>query len=117
MSRFNYKDNAVVKRTEVVRVYPIEDFPQVFNNHDTNRVQKVTAIRDAVRDSYAVRGYRDVTVRFANGIIADLVESGKQNGRPIPDCIFFEVELTMPLVESTVPVGRKDGDTNYHIYW
>ena len=114
MSRFNYNNNAVVRRVETVKVRPLQDFPHIFNNHDTNRVQKVCNIRHAVAKSYRAQGYRVEGIKFVDGVIVDLVETGKQEGRPIPDVMYFDVTLEMPLVEaSNVPVGLKDENYNY----
>ena len=113
MSRFNYKNNAVVKRTDTVMVKPMVDFPELINDHDSNRVQKVCNIRHAVAKHYRSQGYRDVSIRFVDGVIADLVNTNKQPGRPIPDVMYFDVTFEMPLVQSDVPVGRKDENYNY----
>ena len=113
MSRFNYNNNAVVKRTDTVMVKPMVDFPEIINDHDSNRVQKVCNIRHAVAKHYRSQGYRDVSIRFVDGVIADLVSTSKQPGRPIPDVMYFDVTFEMPLVQSNVPVGRKDNDYSY----
>ena len=114
MSRFNYNNNAVVRRVETVKVCPVQDFPHIFNNHDTNRVQKVCEIRNAVGKSYRQQGYRVESVKFVDGVIVDLIETSKQEGRPIPDVMYFDVTLETPLVvASNVPVGRKDENYEY----
>ena len=108
MSRFDYKKAPVMSRIETIQVTPKEDFLDILINNDLNRVQKVIAIREAVRDSYRSDGYRDVVVRFVDGVIENLIDSNKLEGRPLPDTILFDVELFMPIVEvSTVPVGFK----------
>ena len=125
MSRFDYSNNPVVKRVDTVKV-STRDYSDILENNDLNRVQKVLAIRDAVRDSYS--GYREVSVRFVDGVINDLVDHAKIEGRPLPDTMLFEVEMYMPLVEaSNVPVSYKKPykedipptwrEDNDHIYW
>ena len=105
MSLYDYKNNTLVKRVDTIQV-TTGDFIDIITSNDLNRVQKVLAIRDAVRDSYT--GYRDVTVRFVDGVIENLIDSSKLEGRPLPSILLFEVELHMPLVEaSNVPVGLK----------
>ena len=105
MSRFDYKNNPVVKRVDTIKVVT-GDYLDILTNNDLNRVQKVIAIRDEVRDSY--QGFREVNVRFVDGVIENLIDSSKLEGRPLPSIILFEVEMFMPLVEaSTVRVGLK----------
>ena len=107
MSRFDYRNAEIVSRKEVVSIQPKEDFLDILTSNDLNRVQKVLAIREAVRDSYG-ESYREVVVRFVDGVIADLIDSNKLDGRPLPDTMLFEVELRMPIVKaSDVPVGLK----------
>lgn len=108
MSRFDYKNAPIMSRVETIQVTPKEDFLDILINNDLNRVQKVIAIREAVRDSYRSDGYRDVVVRFVDGVIENLIDSNKLEGRPLPDTILFDVELFMPLVKaSDAPVGLK----------
>ena len=107
MSRFDYKNNTVVKRVETIEV-TTSDYMDILTNNDMTRVQKVMAIRTAVRDSYSAGGYREVAVRFVDGVIDNLVAHAKLDGRPLPSKFLFDVELHMPLVEaSNVPVGLK----------
>lgn len=132
MSRFDYKNNVVTKRVETVEV-TTNDFLDILTNNDLSRVQKVTAIRTAVRDSYIAGGYKEVAVRFVDGVIDDLVEHSKLEGRPLPSKFLFDVELHMPVVEaSKAPVYYKDRTDykqsqrdstpptfrdNDHVYW
>ena len=131
MSRFDYKNNTVIKRVETVRVVT-SSYVDILANEELNRVQKVLAIREKVRDSYT--HYREVSIKFVDGVIDEMIATGKQEGRPLPEVLYFEVEMSMPLVEaSSVPVSlkydrnykdeirnsipptwRKDND---HIYW
>lgn len=107
MSRFNYKNRTVISRSEVVEVHT-GDFTDVLQNNDFNRVQKVMEIRDRVRHAYLSQGFQDVQLKFAHGVVQNLVDSNKLEGRPIPSVLLFEVELYMPLViASNVPVGLK----------
>lgn len=107
MSRFDYSKAKLISRTETVQVNS-EDFPDVLVNNDLNRVQKVLEIRSRVRQSYVDRGYRDVVLRFVDGVIQNLIDSNKLEGRPLPSYFLFEVELTMPIIEaSNVAVGLK----------
>jgi len=131
MSRFDYKNATVIKRVDTVQVQTA-DFPDILTSNNLNRVQKVTAIRNVVRDKYT--GYRDVSIRFVDGVINDLIDAAKLEGRPLPETLLFEVELHMPLVEaSDVPVKFKYEHRDYkqegrdsipptwrnndHIYW
>ena len=107
MSRFDYRNARLISRTETIQVNS-SDFPDVLVNNDLNRVQKVLEIRTRVRDSYVQRGYRDVVLRFVDGVIQNLIDSNKMEGRPLPSYFLFEVELTMPIIEaSNVAVGLK----------
>lgn len=107
MSRFDYSKAKLISRTETIQVNS-EDFPDVLVNNDLNRVQKVLEIRSRVRQSYVDRGYRDVVLRFVDGVIQNLIDSNKLEGRPLPSYFLFEVELTMPIIEaSNVAVGLK----------
>jgi len=107
MSRFDYSKAKLISRTETIQVNS-EDFPDVLVNNDLNRVQKVLEIRSRVRQSYVDRGYRDVVLRFVDGVIQNLIDSNKMEGRPLPSYFLFEVELTMPIIEaSNVAVGLK----------
>jgi hypothetical protein len=107
MSRFDYRNAEVISRKEVVSINPKEDFLDILINNNLNRVQKVLAIREAVRASYG-ESYREVILRFVDGVIVDLIESNKLDGRPLPETMLFEVELRMPIVEaSDTPVYLK----------
>lgn len=133
MSRFDYSKNPVVKRVDTVTV-ETKNHMDILTNNDLNRVQKVTAIRDEVRSCYS-DAYREVNVRFVDGVIEDLIKTSKLEGRPLPEVLVFEVELHMPLVKAsdvpvklkheyrdykekyrneTPPTWRSDND---HIYW
>jgi hypothetical protein len=108
MSRFDYRNAEVISRKETVAINPKEDFLDILINNDLNRVQKVLAIREAVRASYG-KAYREVILRFVDGVIVDLIESNKLDGRPLPETMLFEVELRMPIVEaSDTPVYLKE---------
>ena len=129
MSRFDYSKNPVVKRVDTIEV-ETKNHMDILTSNDLNRVQKVMAIRNYVRDCYT-NAYRDIVVTFVDGVIEELVAKSKEEGRPLPEKLVFNVELRSPLVEaSTVPVGLKSesaGTRNYknygaykgddHIYW
>ena len=135
MSRFNYKNHPVISRVERISVSPTQDYPSIVDDPEFNRVQTVLKIRETIRDNYITRGFRDVAVRFVDGSVQDMIDSSKVDGRPLPDTLFFDVEVTMPkVVASEVAVGLKSLGYNYkqankdsipptwregndHIYW
>jgi len=107
MSRFDYCLANDATRTETIQVNT-GDYLDILTNNDLNRVQKVLAIRNTVRDHYNTQGYRDVVIRFVDGVIQNLIDCNKMEGRPLPSFLLFEVELTMPIIEaSNVAVGLK----------
>ena len=108
MSLYDYKNAKIIKRVETVQINTKEDCLHILTNNDLNRVQKVLAIRQELRDSY--KGYKSVVVRFVDGVIADLIDCNKLEGRPIPEVIYFDVELEMPLLQHNLTwVARKSG--------
>ena len=141
MSRFDYKDHPVISRVERISVSPAQDYPDILRIEALNRVQKVLEIRKIVRDGYIARGFRDVNVRFIDGSVQDMIDSSKIEGRPLPDTLFFDVELVMPRVEQldsnarmktgegtlTPAPSKDDQDRSYkdygaynqndHLYW
>jgi len=133
MSRFNYKNHPVISRVERIAVSPTQDYPEIVNDSSLNRVQTVLKIRQVVRDGYIARGFKDVSVKFVDGSVQDMIDSSKLDGRPLPETLIFDAELTMPeVVASEVPVGLKSEldkeehrsykdygayKQNDHIYW
>ena len=133
MSRFNYKNHPVISRVERISVSPAQDYPDIVADPSLNRVQTVLKIREVVRDGYIARGFKDVSVKFVDGSVQDMIDTSKLDGRPLPETLIFDAELTMPeVVASEVPVGlkselKKEEHRSYknygaykqndHIYW
>ena len=98
MSRFNYKNHPVISRVDRISVSPTEDYPEIVNDNNLNRVQTVLKIRETVRDAYYMRGFKDVSVKFVDGVIDDMIATSQIEGRPLPAQLIFDVEVTMPKV-------------------
>lgn len=107
----------ILKQVDTVKVHT-RDYPNVLTNNDLNRVQKVVEIRNKVAEKYR-KTWKNVVLRFVDGVVDDLIFTSKLDGRPLPEILLFEVEYSEPKDNNQDRSYKNYGTYKQddHIYW